>query len=276
MQFSDMNKTISDGMGRGGMNVLRLVSMRMKRVVESCATMLTNTREADGPDSLPLDLMNRCRRIELIRCCSHNLRSLEGCPNRLKSLHIDNGQHIQSLEPLRGCSGLERLRIDSAFQVSDLSPLAECTIMTHLYFIGSCVTDISVLASMPRLLSVAFPKLPGQPSIKDLSPLASCKSITGLYLEGNSELKDLSLLKILTGLKALSISSIPTDDLTPLTALPKLQILRCNSIPTATSLLPLERCTGLRKVLCDSDAKDLAILQQKRPNIEFDITEVPL
>ena len=109
--------------GQGGMDVFRLVCKRLMRVVESCATRLTHYHR--GPDSLPL-VLRRCMRIEHIRCRSFNLRSLEGCPNGLKSLDI-YCPSLQSLEPLKGCTELESLEINGAVCISDLRPLASCT-----------------------------------------------------------------------------------------------------------------------------------------------------
>ena len=273
IQCSDMNNTTLDRMGRGGMNVLRLVSHRMKRVVESCAIMLTNTREADGPDSLPLDLMNRCRRIELIRCRSHNLRSLEGCPNRLKDLHIDNGQHIQSLEPLRGCTALERFTIYEADQISDLSPLSGSIRLICITLLMSLVTDVSVIASMPHLEAFSLMKA-GPHSITSLSPFSQCINLRFLMLFGHTEIKDLTPLQSLSNLSMLDISNTSSEDLTPLTALPKLEHLRLRMFPPTTSLLPLAKCGILRSIVCDSNAMDLALLQEKMPKVQFQITQI--
>jgi hypothetical protein len=71
----------ADGDGKGGLNALRLVSKRCMQVVESVATRLTRKGDAD---SLPAAALKRSERIEHIRCI--RLKSLEGCPNRLKSL----------------------------------------------------------------------------------------------------------------------------------------------------------------------------------------------
>jgi hypothetical protein len=62
------------------MNVLRLVSKRLMRVVESCATRLTY-QSYNGPKSLPLMCvaLRRCHRIDYIKCNSP-LSSLEACP----------------------------------------------------------------------------------------------------------------------------------------------------------------------------------------------------
>ena len=180
------------GIGRGGMNVLRLVCKRLMRVVESCATRLTNLTNG-GPESLPLAL-RRCLRIEHIRSYSRNLRSLEGCPNGLKSLYIDDGRSLESLEPLRGCTELESLEIWTARDISDLSPLASCTMIKKLTINFSQVTDISALSSMPLLEEVVLHKGAYQTSIKDLSPLIQCKRLRVLYIKGNRDIEDISPL----------------------------------------------------------------------------------
>ena len=54
--------------GRGGLNAFRLANRRLKQVVESCTTRLTNDNEEDGPDSLPIPIIQRCGRIDKIRC----------------------------------------------------------------------------------------------------------------------------------------------------------------------------------------------------------------
>ena len=277
-----------NGGGRGGINVLRLVCKRLMQVVESCATRLTN-QQYNGPESLPLAL-RRCMRIEHIRSYSRNLRSLEGCPNGLKSLYID-GSSLQSLEPLNGCTELESLVISNPCRISDLSPLASCTRIKKLTIILSQVTDISALSSMPLLEEVDLGKNVHYPSIKDLSPLIQCKRLRVLDIGGNQDIEDISpltqcsqleellmwgLTKItdlkplssLIKLKKLGIGNVPVEDLTPLSALQGLEELRCYYIPLTTSLLPLERCSKLRTLYCYSSAKDYAMLRERRPDIE--------
>ena len=107
----------------------------------------------------------RCGRIEVIRCQSHNLRSLEGCPD-----------------------GLKKLWIGDAPNLSDPSPLASCSIMENLWIIDSSITDISVVASMPHLEVFVCQKDDARPSIKDLSSLSSCPRLKGLLLYSNLEI----------------------------------------------------------------------------------------
>ena len=290
--FSDVNEY---GWGRGGMNVLRLVSKRLMRVVESCATRLTQLDQY-GPESFPLAL-RRCKRIEHIRCNSRKLRSLDGCPDGLKSLHIGQVDSLHSLDPLRGCTELEIFDIEVAHQISDLNPLNACTRLKTLILPYSQVTDISVLSSMPLLEEISLQKTGDpslkEPSIKDLSPLAQCKRLKKLNIAGNQDIKDISslshctqleklqmwgLTKIsdlkhlssLTKLKNLDISHVPVEDLTPLSALQDLKMLVCRGIPLTSSLLPLARCIKLKNLYCYGNAKDLDILKEKRPDLEID------
>ena len=189
----------------GGLNAFRLANKRLKQVVESCTTMISIDQGEDGPDSLPIPIIQRCRRIERIWIClSHNLRSLEGCPNGLKRLGIGYAPHL-----------------------SDLSPLASCSMMEELLIDDSSITDFSAVASMPLLeVFVCQKRAAGRPSIKDLSPLASCPRLKKLYLGGNRELEDLSPLSSCTALETLAITKCRLiSSLAPLSSLINLKKL---------------------------------------------------
>ena len=237
--------------GEGGLNAFRLVDQRCKRLVESCTTKLTNLRL--NSDSLPR-FIQRCRRIEEIRCGGDNLISLEGCPDGLKWLSIHFAPHL-----------------------TDLSPLASCSVMESLTIAGSSVTDISVVSSMPLLEVFICEKNAGRPWIKDLSPLSSCHRLKNLGLSGNTELKDISPLSECTTLETLDISFCPLiTSLAPLSqfillnsALKNLKTIRCQGIDPQTSLLPLASCPGLVEVLCSPNAIDIEELKKRRPDIKI-------
>ena len=210
-----------------------------------------NRQEEDGPDSLPTPIIQRCRRIEEIKCLSRNLRSLEGCPN-----------------------GLRRLRIGGSPHLSDLSPLASCSMMESLEIWDSYITDISVVSSMPLIEVFACPKDLERPSIKDLSPLSSCLRLKELWLYRNIELKDLSPLSACTALEELEIVNCPLiTSLAPLSTLMDLKKLYCDGIDPQTSLLPLISCASLEYLQCDEDAVDLEELRRKRPTIKIEVIE---
>ena len=262
--FSDVDE---DGWAGGGMNVLRLVGKRLMRVVESCATRLTQLKY-NGPETLPLSL-RRCQRIEHIRCDSRKLKSLEGCPDGLKSLDI-NGRLLESLEPLRGCSQLESLYIEYASQIADLSPLNACTRLKALNVDYSHVSDISVLSSVPLLEELELQKDEFHPSIKDLSPFAHCTQLEKLWVWGLTKLTYIKPLSSLAKLQCLyMISDVPVKDLTPLSALLDLEEIDCVDIPLTTSLLPLARCSKLKRLYCNKSSKDLDLLKERRPDLEM-------
>ena len=189
---------LSTEYGMGGLNVLRLVSKRLMRVVESCATMLTQL-SINGPGSFPLALM-RCSKIESIACNSLNLRSLEGCPDGLKSLIIRYGGLLQSLEPLRGCIELESLYIYDAGSISDLRPLASCTKLKTLALNSSQISDLSPLSSMVLMEELSI--LACEPeSLQPLSGLMNLQRVDCREIDPSVSLQPLESCTGLTLLK---------------------------------------------------------------------------
>ena len=81
------------------------------------------------------------------------------------------------------------------------------------------------------------------------------------------KLTDLKPLSSLNKLKYLGISHIPVEELTPLSALQDLEELWCDDISLTTSLIPLARCSKLKKLYCPRDAKDLDLLRERRPDV---------
>jgi len=94
-----------------GLDAFRLANKRLKHVLESCTTRLTNQKDEDGPDSLPIPIIQSRGRVEEIKCYSNNLRSLEGCPDGLKKLWIGDAPHLSDFSPLASCSMKENLDI---------------------------------------------------------------------------------------------------------------------------------------------------------------------
>ena len=235
LQFPNVDE---DGWGEGGLNALRLVSKRCLRVVESVATRLAHS---DNPESLPLASVNRCKRIEHIRC--NRLKSLEGCPDELKSLFIRQGQYLESLEPLSACKELEILKIRHAERISVLFPLLSCKRLKKLEL--------------------------GSPFIKDLSPLCQCPDLEELSIWSLPLINDLSFFeKGFTKLRLLYVGyHLPVNDLSPLTRLQNLEELICWGIPSTPSLLPLVKCYKLKMIRCRKNAMGLEELRERRPDI---------
>ena len=192
-----------------------------------------------------LNAFRLANRISYIKCVSHNLRSLEGCPDGLKRLVIGNAPHL-----------------------SDLSPLASCTMMESLTIRTSSIVDISVVISMPLFEVFMCSKVGiGSPSIKDLSPLSSCPRLRILSLHGNRELTNISPLSP-CNLEYLVITNCPLiTSLAPLSIFQNLKKLWCNGIARATSLSPLASCPGLKELNCHADAEDLVGLRIRRPDL---------
>ena len=72
----------------------------------------------------------------------------------------------------------------------------------------------------------------------------------------NEELSDLDGIEALPELSYLDLSDNPLADLTPLTALDKLETLRVLCLPAETELAPLTRCPALREVCVSYDMID--------------------
>ena len=278
-----------DDAGNGGLNVLRLVSKRCMRVVESVATRLTEMK--GNTDSLPLSTLKKCTRIKHVRC--RYLISLEGCPVGLKSLVVLTGESSESLESLSACKELETLEIRDASRITSISPLSSCTKLKKLILQRTRLTDITPVSSMPLLEELDIWKA-GGPFVCDLTPLSSCKGLRRLVIGNNLEIQDLSplshcpdleelnmygltlirdlsfLAKGFTKLRVLNISYIQTGDLSPLMKLPNLEELSCKMTSTTVSFLPLSRCYKLKSLSCLGNSKDLVELKNIMPKLEID------
>ena len=283
-KFSDF---INGGYGRGDLNVLRLVSKRCLRLVESVATRLTS--EGDF-EALPVAVLKRCKRIEHIACYG-GFRSLEGCPVGLKSLYIDDGSSLEGLEPLSACKGLKTLFIRFASRISDLSPLSSCTNLKKMILERSKVIDLGPLSSMtlleeldlsrnragisikdlsclPHCLKLQKLRIGGYMGIEDLSPLSECPDLEDLNIYGLPLIEDLSFFeKGFAKLRVLNINHLQVDDLSPLINLQNLEELYCFDIPRTTTLLSLARCHKLKRLICSSFQNELDELRKRRPDI---------
>ena len=145
--------------------------------------------------------------IEHIKCSSRNLKSLEGCPNGLKSLDM-YGYSLLSLEPFRGFTELESLVISNPCRISDLSPLASCTKIKKLTIGSSRVSDLSLLSSMSLLeeLVICFCD-----RIKSLDPLSGLMNLRKINCQGIDPQTSLLPLASCTGLDDLWFSRNAVD-----------------------------------------------------------------
>lgn len=179
------------GIGMGGLNPFRLANKRLMKVVESFTTKLTDRQEANGRGSLPVPIIQRCRRVAQIICCTENLRSLEGCPCGLRRLKITSSPHLSDLSPLASCSMMESLCIGSS-SIKDLSPLSSCPVLKTLHIMYNReLMDLSPLSSCANL---QFLKINHCPFITNLAPLSALINLKELYCNGiNSNVSVLPL-----------------------------------------------------------------------------------
>lgn len=251
----------------GGLNAFRLANKRLKDIAEACTRMLSNHATEDGHDSIPTEILERCKRIEHVFLGSYNIRSLEGCPSRLKTLRL-YGAYLDHLPPLSACPLLELLVIKRVHS-HDISPLASCPKLHTLIIGDSKVADLSVLSSLPQLenLSLNFlaqpvvdePSQPQPTFLTDISPLSACKNLKCVELVSVfrgvlQELKDLSPLAHCTQLESLSINGAGVEDLSFVSGLSSLRALSIVLIPSTTSLLPVAKCSSLMLLECDENA----------------------
>ena len=191
---------------------------------------------------------------------------MEGCPAGLKSLYVDSGSLLQSLEPLSVCIGLESLNIWNATQISDLSPLATCTRLKKLRISHSKVTDISALSSLSQLEDFDL----GNASVTSLAPLSHCKNLKTLQIRGNPE--DITLWDVVKHFEVVhSFDEVYPDDSHPMKALESeiqrhLQealasqtlddvAVRFDAVAAVDNLRPLYEAAGFR-VAGEADALD--------------------
>jgi hypothetical protein len=194
---------------RCGKSIFKLVNKRLALTIQGLEERATRLTEIDepfyqelGPKMLPVNGLKRCKMIERIKCSGTNLRSLKGCPDRLKHILIGH-----------------------AHLISDLSHLASCSKMESLMVADSVIKDISAVASMSILEVFACTKHEEGPSISLISPLSSCLKLSHLSLNGNYELDDLSPLLPCTSLEQLHLSGCSVSDLSPLSQMKNLRVL---------------------------------------------------
>ena len=170
---------------------IRLVNKRLMSDSDSLATRLSNLDE-DGPDSLPIRFSARCAHVEHITCYSMFIRSLEGCPDGLRSLIINDGEVLGSLEPLTSCPLLEVLMIKEARRIDDISPLRACRNMRVLSLSYSPTAEISVVSSMPDLEELSIPNCLNVQTLSALSDLKKVRKLDIRLIDASTSLLPLS------------------------------------------------------------------------------------
>ncbi len=187
--------------------------------------------------------------------CWTNLSAVARCPN-LAELEISHSGSIApncsvSLEPLRNCRKLVRLRLSGTFgpDFSPLSvlPLEEC-VLTRF----ESLPDLGFLAGMSTLRRLSLWKS----GVSDLSPLKGLR-IEQLDLS-ETKVRDLSPLRGMP-LTSLDLSETKVDDLSPLRGMP---LTRLDIYGTAVSdLSPLQGMRLRQLNLFHTKVRDLSPLR---------------
>lgn len=166
-----------------------------------------------------------------------NLSAVTRCPN-LEELEISHSGSVASnrsvsLEPLRECRKLVRLRLSGAFgpDFSPLSglPLEEC-VLTRF----ESLPDLGFLAGMSTLRRLVLWKS----DVSDISPLKGLR-IEQLDLS-ETKVRDLSPLRGMP-LASLDLSGCETEDLSPLADCPRLRFLTVDSSAVRRGMDELKR-----------------------------------
>lgn len=211
-------------------------------------------QKLDALRGLPIDSLNAGH------CPFTDLDPLRGMRLRVLGLH---SAKVTDLSPLAGMP-LTELRLDSS-SVARIDGLKGAPLRTLIAYGCSALVDCSPLHGAPlenlslqgtRVTDLEFAR--GMPlrslnvfglAIKDLTPLRGAPLET-LRLGGNLVVSDLSPLRG-SPLKELRLNNCPKlGDLAPILALPKLEYLQLDMLPT--ELLPLRQSKTLKTIFADA------------------------
>lgn len=147
---------------------------------------------------------------------------------------------ITDIESIRQLPMLRHFALTQCDAVTDISPLADCPRISELILVSCLTDDFSPLASLGDIeylhminmdTEEYLPYLSGKTisqfkiaasSLASLDELAGIDDLENLELDG-VEIKSLSGIENLTNLNNVGVWNMPQIDLTPLTALPKLE-----------------------------------------------------
>lgn len=182
-------------------------------------------------------------------------------PEELKELEISAG--LSSLNGLEAFTSLEKLTVDcynlteirdlanaksvkyltleNADGVTDFSVLSVMTWLEGLYVDSEGLKDIGFISMMPGLKSLGLEHT----GLLTLAGLEARKdTLEELHVDSSNTLKDSSGISTLTGLKKLNVEvpyNCPKPDLSPLTAMEDLTVIRFDTVSFLGSMPSLKR-----------------------------------
>lgn len=156
----------------------------------------------------------------------------------LTHLDVTLTSSVRTLEPLKNLTHLQTLRLSCPRQL-DFTPLATLPALRHLELeTGAACADLSSLAALKGLESLALDASGAQ---AELGFLAALPQIRSLRISDTEKLSDLSPLADLRALEVLILRSCARlQTLRPLTALPKLRRVDIADCAKAGDVLTLE------------------------------------
>jgi hypothetical protein len=178
-----MSKNLPPPMGRKETNN----EMALQLLLENDLTSASIVKSGFGPNELDVILEG-------------NAKNLSSISNKTKSLTIRNAQKIDT-QILLNFSKLTRLDLNGS-DITDPPPLPRTTLkLSQLGLANTKIQSLKFAAGLTNLTRLDI----SNTAVTDLTPLANCKSLHTLEA-GGCRLENLSVLKVLPGLRNLTIS----------------------------------------------------------------------
>ena len=194
-------------------------------------------------------------------------------PN-LREIYL-GGQTISDISPLKFCTNLTNIQIIKCPDITDISPLANCAEIWEFQSYDSGITDISILAELPKLTNLM---LSGQVDLSPLGDMAALKSV----LLFNLPFSSLEILKDKPALSELIIRGMQFESLEVIEQLNALQNLDI-SYTAVKDFSPLIGHAALKRFEMDSsmeqyipglDRKDIQVFVETQEGKKFVFNEV--
>ena len=197
------------------------------------------------------------------------IRDLTGLQFATNLPHLDfKNNQISDLSPLAGLVNLRDLRVEENV-ISDISPVRGLTNLVYLDLSDNLVSDLSPVAGLTNLKELNFQSNP----MSDLSPITGLINLSSLNMSDTNvfdlppmptnlehlvfshlDISDISVFRRLTSLKSIFTWGTPFADLSPLSALTKLEVVNiCGARLEGASLEPLAASAGLKELYLRSN-----------------------
>ncbi|MBQ8706592.1 MAG: hypothetical protein IJ523_00715 [Succinivibrionaceae bacterium] len=230
------------------------------------AEKLTVTTENIGAEDLEKILADFPKMQSLRLQVSDNVKSVEALKNVSVSDSLTvKGKNVADLAPVSKFTTLTRVEVDSKM-FDNMKWMAPLTSLKSAYITASPkVTSLEGVPNAPQLKDITIYNV----NVKDLSPLNALSGVKNLGLR-NSTVTDLSALSAMKTVEELSLYGSTSGDLTPLAAIPALKSLDIyatkgvdyNSLATLTQIQKLH--TGMTDLTDLSWVKKTTSLKELR------------